>query len=405
MPDMVQNKIKVLHLFNYYLVDTMNWAYNLISNTPDVEVHIGSPIIIENSFKNSEFIFHENPFQKRLLEKARLSTFGVGLPKKVMIEILNLTKYDYPTFLKNKKELEEIDILHAHFADVGCKFLELKKHLCKPLVVSFYGADYEYLPLHQPKYKKLYHRIFKEAELFLCEGAFGVSVLEKMGCAKEKIRINRLGVNFDNVPTQKRTKIKDQLSLLQIATFTEKKGHIYTLKSFYEALQKCPNMTLTMVGGVHGKKNGVRNEVVKFIESKGITGKVRLLDKIDFSQMYNFMKDYDVFIHPSCYAADRDCEGGAPVILLNAQAVGMPVISTVHCDIPDEVVHQKTGLMSEEKDIDGLKNSIEYFYSMEDEAYQIFSKSAIEHIRSKFDIRQNSKYLRTLYAELLSKFS
>ena len=380
----------------------MNWAYNLISNTPDVEVHIGSPIILENSFKNSAFIFHENPFQKRLLEKARLSTFGIGLPKKVMIELLSRTKYDYPSFLKNKKGLKKIDVLHAHFADVGCKFLDLKRHLNKPLVVSFYGADYEYLPFHQPKYKKLYKKLFKEAELFLCEGAFGASVLEKMGCSKEKIRVSRLGVNFENIPTQQRTKTKDHLSLLQIATFTEKKGHIYTIKAFYEALQNCPNMTLTMVGGVHGKKLGVKKEVLNFIDSKGIVDKVRVLDRIDFGQLYDFMKDYDVFIHPSCYAVDKDCEGGAPVILLNAQAVGMPTVSTTHCDIPEEVIHQKTGLLSEEKDLDGLKNSIEHFYKMEDLEYQGFANSAIEHIHSNFDIKQNGKKLRTFYAELLS---
>lgn len=404
MPNMVQKKIKVLHLFNYYLVDTMNWAYNLISNMPDVEVHIGSPIILENSFKNSDFKFYKNPFQKRLLEKARLSTFGVGLPKKVIIEILNRTKYEYSTFLKKQNDLKEIDILHAHFADVGCKFLDLKRQLDKPMMVSFYGADYEYLPLHQPKYKKLYQQLFKEVELFLCEGAYGAAVLEKMGCDKEKIRVNRLGVNFENIPTQKRVKEKNHLSLLQIATFTEKKGHIYTITAFHEALKNCPDMTLTMVGGVHGKKFGAKNEVLKFIESKGISDKVTLLDRIDFSQLYDFMKDYEVFIHPSCYAADRDCEGGAPVILLNAQAVGIPIISTRHCDIPEEVLHEKTGLLCEEKDIDGLKNSIEYFYKMEDIEYQKFGKSSIEYIQSNFDIKQNSINLRGLYADLLSQF-
>ena len=114
------------------------------------------------------------------------------------------------------------------------------------------------------------------------------------------------------------------------------------------------------------------------------------------------MEDFDVFIHPSCYATDRDCEGGAPIILLNAQAVGIPVISTNHCNIPDEVIHQKTGLLSNEKDVQGLKKSILRFYKMENEEYQQFSKSALNHVQSDFDIKQNSKQLRKFYEELLA---
>ena len=66
------------------------------------------------------------------------------------------------------------------------------------------------------------------------------------------------------------------------------------------------------------------------------------------------MEGYHVFIQPSCYTATRDCEGGAPLVLLNAQATGMPVITTTHCDIPDEVIHNETGLLTAERDIEGL---------------------------------------------------
>ncbi len=61
---------------------------------------------------------------------------------------------------------------------------------------------------------------------------------------------------------------------------------------------------------------------------------------------------------PVATLKDMDCEGGAPVVLLDAQATGMPVISTTHCDIPDEVVHGETGLLSPEKDVGALAELI-----------------------------------------------
>jgi len=40
---------------------------------------------------------------------------------------------------------------------------------------------------------------------------------------------------------------------------------------------------------------------------------------------------------------DGDCEGGAPVSLIEASASGIPVVSTVPCDIPQEVKDGLTG--------------------------------------------------------------
>ena len=122
---------------------------------------------------------------------------------------------------------------------------------------------------------------------------------------------------------------------------------------------------------------------------------------VNYETLYKTLEGYDVFIHPSCYADDRDCEGGAPVVLLDAQATGMPVIATRHCDIPDEVVHQKTGMLSNEKDIVGLAQSIEYFYNIDDRMFQAFSNNARNHVEENYNIVENSKNLRSIYTGIL----
>ena len=45
---------------------------------------------------------------------------------------------------------------------------------------------------------------------------------------------------------------------------------------------------------------------------------------------------------------------GLPVTLMEMAASGMPVISTRHADIPELVEHQRTGLLADERDVDGL---------------------------------------------------
>jgi colanic acid/amylovoran biosynthesis glycosyltransferase len=97
-----------------------------------------------------------------------------------------------------------------------------------------------------------------------------------------------------------------------------------------------------------------------------------------------------------------ECEGGAPVVLLDAQMVGLPVISTFHCDIPEEVIDGVTGLLSNEKDIDSLRDDISRFYRMDDSEYQTFSKNARKHVAENYDSRKNSIALKSVYEEVLS---
>ena len=210
----------------------------------------------------------------------------------------------------------------------------------------------------------------------------------------------RLGVDAEAIPFFRRKKSEHELRLLQIATLREKKGHIYTVRSFADALETCPNMSLTIVGS--NEHNGVKEEIDRFIDENGISKKVTLMDWIDFSRLHEFMKEYHVFIHPSCYSKERDCEGGAPIVLLDAQATGMPVISTTHCDIPDEVIDCETGLLTPEKDVEALSNSISSFYRMNQLEYGSFAENARSHVLEKYNIRINSAYLRRAYEQVAS---
>ena len=80
------------------------------------------------------------------------------------------------------------DVLHAHFAPVGCHYLEMAKRLDIPLVASFYGFDYERLPFEKPAYRKRYKQLFEGAAAITTTGTFTPELLIKQGCPSEKIK-------------------------------------------------------------------------------------------------------------------------------------------------------------------------------------------------------------------------
>lgn len=392
--------LKILHLFNAYLPQTENWAYHLLKNTPDVEIHVGAHHYLKNNFYSPEFRFIDNYYDG-------LRNFNRRLNKKNPVEFLQkLFIKTIPFFFGKTEDLfadyaksNKIDLIHAHFADVGWQFLTVAQKTKLPYFISFYGWDYEKLPFSKPEYVGHFKLLFQKAQGFICEGAHGADILKQLGCPEEKIHIVHLGVQVENIPVHTRVKNPGELKLIQVASFTEKKGQIYALKAFAEALKTYPGMHLTFIGG-----NGdltTKTAVIQLIEKHNLTQKVNILDPVDFSRLHHFLKDYHVFIHPSCYAADRDCEGGAPIVLLDAQATGMPVISTSHCDIPEEVIHGQTGLLSPEKNVPELAEKIRTFYEMDNENYQLFAQNARLHIDQHYDISENGKSLSRVYQNIL----
>ena len=394
----LNRKLNILHLFsNYPAGNTTNWLYNLITNTPNVNAIIAAEYFSKHNFYNNTFIYIESPVASVTKYKQQLPLQFENLYDKLICTFTEKLLGGLKHQITLKWENLNVNIAHAHFADLACDYSDFIKNKNVPLVVSYYGYDYEYLPFIKPEYIKKYKELFKKADKFICEGTHGASILTRMGCPPNKIEVIRLGVEIQFIPFHTKTKFPQVLTLVQIATLREKKGHIYSLKAFHKALKKCPNMHLTFVGS---GEISIYNELQDYIAINNLQNHVTIINEIDFNKLHAFISQFDVFIHPSCYSENRDCEGGAPIVLLDAQACGLPIISTTHCDIPDEVIHQKTGLLTPEKDIDALQSSIHYFYNMDNTEYQSYSNAARQHVEEHFSIQKNSIKLKEVYNSL-----
>jgi colanic acid/amylovoran biosynthesis glycosyltransferase len=289
-------------------------------------------------------------------------------------------------------------VVHSHFANIGWRHRQLASALGALHVVSFYGWDYEYLPTIRPQWKARMQQLFEQADLLVCEGPHGAGVLARLGCAQHKIRVCHLGVEPQRIPMYRREKGPGELRLLQIAAFREKKGHLYTVRAFAEAAVRCPEATLTLVGSGDAT---IIDEVNALVAAAGLQDRVTLVPGIDFSRLHESMRDFHVFIHPSLHTEQKDCEGGAPIVLLDAQATGMPVISTLHCDIPGEVVDGSTGLLVAECDVAALAQAICRFYQMGQDEYDGFGARARAHVSAEFDVATCSERLAGLYADAI----
>ncbi len=397
----MNKNLKVLHLFNHYLPHTEIWAYNIINHLPQTTIHIGAKAYLRNNFYNENFTFIHNPLSglNQVDTFLKKSTFG-KIRSTILNKINAMASSGFQERIIDHIKEHNIDIVHTHFADVGCHYMDILHKNDIPFVTSFYGWDYERLPYQKPKYNQLYKTLFSTTSGIICEGNNGKKLLMARGCHENKIHVSRLGILPNSDEQAERTKQENHLRLVQIASFTEKKGYQYTVSAFIAALKTAPNMTLCLVGKY--EEDNIRSTIEKEVKALGLEDKITIKKGINYREISSFLKEYDVFIHPSCHTTTKDCEGGAPIVLLDAQTTGMPVISTLHCDIPEEVLNNKTGILVPEKNTEALTEAILEFYKMPNDGYQKFSANAKQHVEDNFDIQKNAKKLLEIYQKLLS---
>jgi colanic acid/amylovoran biosynthesis glycosyltransferase len=270
----------------------------------------------------------------------------------ILRKYIGINYTDEEIILKGRK----VKLMHAHFGPQGFFALKLKGRLRIPLITNFYGYDISELA-RQPEWVERYKKLFKEGDLFLVEGAFMRSKLIELGCPENKAKIQRIAIPLDKIPFVPRQPKKSGAKAVFIfaGRFVEKKGLIYALQAVNKLRETYNNFEFRIIGD-----GTLRAQIEEYIKVNKLDGYVKLLGFLDYPGYIREMQQADIFVHPSVTAENGDSEGGAPTSILEAQAGGLPVVSTLHADIPNIVVPGKSALLSKEKDIDGLAKNMAY---------------------------------------------
>jgi colanic acid/amylovoran biosynthesis glycosyltransferase len=87
------------------------------------------------------------------------------------------------------------------------------------------------------------------------------------------------------------------------------------------------------------------------------------------------------------------------VVLLDMAAAGLPIVATRHCDIPSSVLDGRTGLLSDERDVASLTESL-YRLASDPGLCARFAAEGRAHVERSFDVRILGRRLGETYALL-----
>lgn len=305
---------------------------------------------------------------------------------------------------RGRRWLEEVcraagaGVLHSHFGFMGWEGMPVARRLGLRHVVTFYGMDVNHFPQADSQWLGRYGELFGEVDAVLCEGPHMGRCIVELGCPAEKVRVHHLGVRVEEIEYRPRQwRPGEALRVLIAASFREKKGIPYAVEALGRLAATGVEVELTIIGDALPGVQSVREKerILAAVAASGLE-RVRMPGVLGYEAMMGEAYGHHVYMAASVTAADGDTEGGAPVAILDMAASGMPVVGTRHCDIPELVEDGVSGLLAEERDVEGLAERLRWLVE-HPQAWEAMAAAGRRRVEEQFDARRQGERLGEVY--------
>jgi colanic acid/amylovoran biosynthesis glycosyltransferase len=369
--------MNILHLNHSFLPTTENWIYNQLK----FNTRCKASVLCQYRENSAQF-----PFDA-LFPRYAGKFFLFELLAKLAL------KRGHYSAKHTRRVIDRVkpDLVHGHFAYVSFCHLEALKQYPIPLVTTCYGLDISKLP-KLAIWQKRYAELFAYCKAFIVEGPHMADCLAKLGCPADKFHCIPIGVDLETIRRHGVVQRDKQATrVLFTGLSREKKGPLYAASAFIEVAKKHPELHFDLIG------TGRYLWPVRFmIERAGLTDNCTFYGHVNVNRYLDILRSSDIVLAPSLTAEDGDTEGGAPVTVIEAQAAGIPVVGTLHCDIPFVVKNGETGLLCAEKNLMGLSSNLEKLV-VDPGLRAEMGKAAVVRASGQHDIKKQVEKLAEVY--------
>ncbi len=201
--------------------------------------------------------------------------------------------------------------------------------------------------------RSYYQRLLEEptvADQVVVASEFSRQTVIESGLPEAKVKVLPLGfdseqIHYDEARFQRFD--SRPLKLLYTGRVTQRKGIYYLL----EALSRFSKdeVELDIIGFIHGSGKGFEK----------YASRVNLLPAVSQQQLFNQYSNYDALVLPTLFE-------GFGLVIVEAMAAGIPVITTEHSIGPELIDHGRNGFIVPIRDIESIASAIEELVNLDD---------------------------------------
>lgn len=340
----------------------LGYEVNIIATRKGDLSHNHQAVIDYSLVEKTTYLTNESAKDSTLTIRLK-RVLNVLKPKNIIkkIKALNIKHFGIhskslllPSIVSCSTHIHEADVFIAHFGTAGVVANKMKElNLLKgKLVTVFHGSDISVKSILNV-FQKDYKRLFETSDLMLPISELWKNRLIELGCHKNKIRVNRMGINSQQFECRAfDTPLSKPLKIITVARFIEKKGLFDALSAIKILKDQGLDFEYSIVGG--GKLQDAIEDKIKVLNLQNCTSLLGFQPQEKISKL---LQSADVFLLPSITAPSGDMEG-IPVALMEAMAMGLITVSTYHSGIPELITNHKSGLLAPEHSPETLAQAI-----------------------------------------------
>lgn len=317
---------------------------------------------------------------------AYLKTLGLALTHRALGLrgfLLGLAHFAESAMLARELQRRKVEHLHNHFANSAATVGLLATRL---LNISWSFTMHGISETDYPAGLMLGRKI-EAADFVACVSYFGRA--QGMRLVKpdhwDKMHVVRCGLPFERLPF-KEPGDPGSRSIICVGRLSPEKGQSGLLRAFSGLAKKHPRLQLRLVG------DGPDQAALKSLASElGIASSVTFLGRLSEEQTLAEIARSELLALPSFME-------GLPIVLMEAMALGVPVVASRVAGIPELVEDGTSGLLFAPSNWDELAEQIERLLNDRPlcEAVAARGKTMVE---AEFDVRKSATRIGRLFED------
>lgn len=248
-------------------------------------------------------------------------------------------------------ENQQIGLVHTHFAwlSAGAGWV-ISRLLDVPFTITTHAYD-----IYSIKNDLLPFTAAEAARVITISEENRRAMLKLApGLPPEKISVIHCGIDltFFQPDGSDHLAVEQPLRITSVGSLIEKKGHEVLIRACAVLKERGVDFACTIVGG-----GNLHDDLAALIHGLDLADRVSLAGTQPQPWVKQRLSQSDIFVL-SCVSAGGSDRDGIPVVLMEALAMGVPVISTPVSGIPELIRHEETGLLTPERDATRLADAI-----------------------------------------------
>jgi glycosyltransferase involved in cell wall biosynthesis len=243
-----------------------------------------------------------------------------------------------------------VDHVHSHFAhDPTLIALLLYKLTGRPYSFTAHARDMLQIPE-----SSLAERI-KHAKAVVSICRANIEYMRKIAPDADptKFRLVRTGIEVEEFkPSRAPGGAGDRPTIVSVGRLVQKKG----FGDLVGALARVKSLGRRFRCLIFGE-GPLRDELAQTISRAGLDDFVELAGACTLARLTGVLRQADIFALTPFVTPDGDRDG-LPSAILEAMACGLPVVSTAVAGIPEAVVHGRTGLLADPRDLPAIASHV-----------------------------------------------